>query len=73
LGDLMRVLVVEDDGDIAALIQNSFRRQCAADVEVVGAGSAALSVVDADPPEVMILDLDFPGIDGFTVCRRLRS
>ena len=69
----MRVLVVEDDGDTAALIQSAFRRECAADVEVVGAGAAALRAVDADPPEVMILDLNLPDIDGFTLCRRLRS
>lgn len=69
----MRVLVVEDDGDIATLISAAFRREGSDDVEVVGTGTAALRAVEADPPEVMILDLNLPDIDGFTLCRRLRA
>ena len=69
----MRVLVVEDDTDIAALIQSAFRRAGATHVEVVGTGSDALDVMATDPPEVMILDLNLPDIDGFTLCRMLRA
>ena len=69
----MRVLVVEDDGDIATLIQAAFHRDGTADVEIVGTGSAALRVIDVDPPDVMILDLNLPDIDGFTLCRMLRA
>lgn len=69
----MRVLVVEDDRDIATLIQQAFRRDGASDVDVVGTGSAALRAVDVDPPDVMILDLNLPDIDGFTLCRMLRA
>ena len=67
------MLVVEDDGDIATLIQTAFRRDGATHVEVVGTGSAALRAIDADPPEIMILDLNLPDIDGFTLCRMLRA
>ena len=69
----MRVLVVEDDGDIATLIQTAFRREGSEHVTVVGTGSAALRAVDDDPPEVMILDLNLPDINGFSLCRMLRS
>ncbi len=69
----MRVLVVEDDTDIAALIQSAFRRAGATHVEVVGTGSDALDVMATDPPELMILDLNLPDIDGFTLCRMLRA
>ncbi len=69
----MRVLVVEDDGDIATLISAAFRREGSDEVEVVGTGTAALRAVEADPPEVMILDLNLPDIDGFTLCRKLRA
>ena len=40
---------------------------------MVGTGTAALRAVEADPPEVMILDLNLPDIDGFTLCRKLRA
>ncbi|CAI8008815.1 Uncharacterized transcriptional regulatory protein YclJ [Geodia barretti] len=70
---VMRVLVVEDDTDIAALIQSAFRRAGATHVEVVGTGSDALDVMATDPPELMILDLNLPDIDGFTLCRMLRA
>lgn len=69
----MRVLVVEDDGDIATLISAAFRREGSDEVKVVGTGTAALRAVEADPPEVMILDLNLPDIDGFTLCRKLRA
>ncbi|MBM62351.1 MAG: DNA-binding response regulator [Acidobacteria bacterium] len=69
----MRVLVVEDDGDIATVIQTAFRREGVGQIDVVGTGSAALQAVDADPPDVMILDLNLPDIDGFSLCRRLRA
>ena len=58
----MKVLVVEDDGDIATLIQTAFRREGSQHITVVGTGSAALRVVDDNPPEVMILDLNLPDI-----------
>tara|TARA_A100001037_G_C14893131_1_gene519357 strand:- start:105 stop:338 length:234 start_codon:yes stop_codon:yes gene_type:complete len=69
----MRVLVVEDDSDIATLITSAFRRDGAAHVEVVGTGSDALRVVDAEAPELMIFDLNLPDIDGFTPCRMVRA
>jgi phosphate regulon transcriptional regulator PhoB len=66
------VLVVEDEPDIRALIVHHLTRdgfRCRA----VGSGADALSRVKAAPPDLVVLDLMLPGMDGLEVCRRLRG
>ncbi len=68
----MRVLVVEDEVKLAALIRRALREQgMLADVAVTG--EDALWMAAASPYEVVILDINLPGIDGFEVARRLRA
>ena len=68
----MRVLVVEDEVKLAALIRKALREQgMLADVAVTG--EDALWMAAASPYEVVILDINLPGIDGFEVARRLRA
>src|ERR1700733_4831749 len=68
----MRVLIVEDDVKLAGFIQRALREQAAL-ADVAHAGEDALWVADATPYDVIVLDLNLPGIDGFETCRRLRS
>ncbi len=68
-----RILVVEDETDIAALIKHTLERNGAAQVEVVGSGEVALKAVATAPPDLMILDLNLPVIDGAEVCRLVRA
>jgi DNA-binding response OmpR family regulator len=68
-----KILVVEDEADIAGLIKHALERRSEAQVEVVGTGSAALASVNARIPDLLILDLNLPGIDGAEVCRLLRA
>jgi DNA-binding response OmpR family regulator len=68
-----RVLVVEDEQDIAHLIRHTLERQGEFSVEVAATGDAALAAVDADPPHLVILDLNLPRMNGFEVCRVLRG
>ena len=68
-----RVLIVEDEQDIAGLIKHTLERTGSADAEVVGSGDAALRAVTARPPDLIILDLNLPALDGFEVCRLLRQ
>src|SRR5262245_56796158 len=68
-----RVMVVEDEQDIAGLIKHTLERGADADVEIVGAGDAALKAVAAHPPDLIILDLNLPVLSGQEVCRILRS
>jgi DNA-binding response OmpR family regulator len=68
-----RVLIVEDEQDIAGLIKHTLERGGGADAEIVGSGDAALKAVAARLPDLVILDLDLPVLGGLEVCRTLRS
>jgi CheY-like chemotaxis protein len=71
-GRLLRVLVVEDNPDSAestALILRLYGH----DVRTAGDGSTALSLAAAAPPDVVLLDIGLPGMDGCEVARRLRA
>jgi two-component system, OmpR family, phosphate regulon response regulator PhoB len=67
-----RVLVVEDEPDIGALLAFHLERE---GYQVVRArnGLDALQQVRTRPPDLVLLDLMLPGIDGLEVCRRLRQ
>jgi DNA-binding response OmpR family regulator len=68
-----RILVVDDEIDLAQLIKHALERGRDAVVEVVTSGDAALAAVRAAPPDLVILDLNLPVVDGTDVCRRIRS
>jgi DNA-binding response OmpR family regulator len=67
-----RVLVVEDETSIAQVIRLYLERE-GHQVTVVGDGDAALDAVRRTTPDLIVLDIALPGIDGIEVCRRLRS
>jgi DNA-binding response OmpR family regulator len=68
-----RVLIVEDELDIAGLIKHTLERGGEASAEIVGSGDAALKSVIERPPDLMILDLNLPAMSGVDVCRIIRS
>ena len=68
-----RVLIVEDEEDIAGLIKHALERSGSADAEIVNSGDAALKAVADSPPDLIILDLNLPVLSGTEVCRILRS
>ena len=68
-----RVLIVEDEQDIAGLIKHSLERSGSADAEIVHSGDAALKAVADHTPDLIILDLNLPVLSGIEVCRILRS
>ncbi len=67
-----RVLVVEDDEDIAQALQRSLRME-GYEVHTVADGKAALEHERAFAPDLVILDLGLPELDGLEVARRLRD
>ncbi|HSZ04832.1 MAG TPA: response regulator transcription factor [Solirubrobacteraceae bacterium] len=68
----VRVLVVEDEVKLAALIRKALCEQgMLADVAIKG--EDALWMAAATPYDVLMLDVNLPGIDGFEVCHRLRA
>jgi DNA-binding response OmpR family regulator len=68
-----RILIVEDDPDVATLVRHSLERAGHTVVDVVANGAEALHAVRRAPPDLLILDLALPGLDGFDVCRALRA
>ena len=68
-----RVLIVEDEQDIAGLIKHALERGGDADAEIVGSGDAALKAAAERVPDLIILDLNLPVLNGLDVCRVLRS
>ena len=67
-----RVLVVEDDQTVAEVVTRYLEREGFA-VESVGDGQRAIESADDRPPDLVVLDIMLPGLDGLEVCRRLRS
>jgi DNA-binding response OmpR family regulator len=67
-----RIVVVDDDATLADVVGRYLRRD-GHRVECVADGYEALRRVAAEPPDLVVLDLMLPGIDGLEVCRRLRA
>lgn len=66
------ILIVDDDEDLAEMIR-SFLSSNGYDVRVVGDGTEAVGLIEADPPRLIVLDLMLPGTDGLSVCRQVRQ
>ena len=67
-----RVLIVEDDEDIADVLRRSLRNE-GYEVRTSGDGVEALDVAAGFFPDLVVLDLGLPRMDGVEVCRRLRA
>ncbi|HZJ29765.1 MAG TPA: response regulator transcription factor [Solirubrobacterales bacterium] len=67
-----RVLIVEDDAEIADVLRRSLRNE-GHEVSAAPDGEQALANAEQFRPDLVILDLGLPGMDGIEVCRRLRD
>ena len=67
-----RILVVEDDETVAKVVQRYLERE-GFHVEHVGDGGIALARLQQETPDLIVLDLMLPGVDGREVCRRVRA
>ncbi len=68
---MARVLVVEDDPTVAEVV-GGYLRRAGFEVDAAADGHAALAAATPELPDLVVLDLMLPGIDGLEVCRRLR-
>jgi two-component system, OmpR family, alkaline phosphatase synthesis response regulator PhoP len=68
-----KVLIVEDEQDIAGLIKHTLERGGEVEAETVATGDAALKVALDHTPDLIILDLNLPVVGGLEVCRILRG
>lgn len=67
-----KILIVDDDENIAELISLYLTKECF-DTMIVHDGEEALKAFDQYHPSLILLDLMLPGIDGYQVCREIRS
>ena len=67
-----KILIVDDDNNIAELISLYLTKECI-ETKIVNDGESALLAVDSFAPNLILLDLMLPGIDGYQVCREVRS
>ena len=67
-----KILIVDDDNNIAELISLYLIKECF-ETMIVNDGESALEAVETFKPNLMLLDLMLPGIDGYQVCREVRA
>lgn len=67
-----RILIVDDDENIAELISLYLAKECF-DTKIVSNGEDALKAFETYEPNLILLDLMLPGIDGYQVCREIRA
>lgn len=67
-----KILIVDDDNNIAELISLYLTKECF-ETAIVNDGEEALATFDTFEPNLILLDLMLPGIDGYQVCREIRA
>lgn len=67
-----KILIVDDDNNIAELISLYLTKECF-DTKIVNDGEEALAAFETYNPNLILLDLMLPGIDGYQVCREVRA
>jgi DNA-binding response OmpR family regulator len=69
----MKVLVVDDESEITEVVNLCFGlRWPEADVESAGDAEGGLKLIEQDPPDLVLLDINLPGMDGFEACQEIR-
>ena len=68
-----KVLVVEDEVDIQKVIRMSLKSRGVDDVVVAGNGEECLAVVNQVRPDLILLDVSMPKLDGYQTCRMLKA
>ena len=67
-----KILIVDDDENIAELVSLYLEKECF-ETKIVNDGLEAVKVFDEFQPDLILLDLMLPGIDGYQVCREIRG
>ncbi len=73
MNPIAKILIVEDDATIRTILQMLLRNAGFTHVHVATRGDEGLEAIRREQPQLVILDLMLPGLDGLTVCRRVRE
>lgn len=68
-----RILLVDDEKDISDLIEEALRQDSFADIQEANTGLDAIQICREYQPDVIILDIMLPDIDGIEVCKKIRE
>lgn len=67
-----RILIVEDETELAAIVAD-YANAAGYATDVIGDGRAALAAIERHVPDLIVLDLQLPGLDGLSVCKAVRG
>lgn len=70
---VLRILLIEDDPDIQKMVQLSLKYQGGHQVSVASGGAEGLAKAEAESPDLILLDVMMPEMDGYETCRRLKA
>ena len=73
MGELAKIRIIEDDATIRALLEMALLGAGYSDVASSPRGDDGLKMVEREKPDLLLLDVMLPGLDGFTVARRIRE
>jgi DNA-binding response OmpR family regulator len=68
-----RALVIDDDRDLLNLVRRTLEFTAGWQVSVATSGAAGIEAAQAAPPDVIVVDLMMPEMDGYEVCRRINA
>ncbi len=68
-----KILVVDDDPNIALLIKMTLAKKLSYDIEIAESGEQAIDLINENAPEIILLDVMMPGISGIEVCQIIKS
>ena len=68
-----RALIIDDDRDLLTLIRRTLEFTAGWDVQTALSGAAGIALARATPPDVILVDVMMPEMDGYEVCRRLKA
>ncbi|TAN32430.1 response regulator [bacterium] len=69
----MPVVLVVDDGAANRELINAYLDEIDCEVLLAEDGAAALDLIETEPPDLVLLDVQMPGLDGYEVCRRIKA
>ena len=73
MADSFRALVIDDDRDLLNLIGRTLEFTAGWSVQTAPSGAAGIELARGSPPDVIVVDVMMPEMDGYEVCRRLKA
>ena len=69
----LKILIVDDDSITQKLLKGLLEKQGHGNILIANSGEHALDLITNNPPDLILLDIFMPGIEGYGVCRRLKA